>query len=460
MSVASTQLSYGPRHRDGVVDALRAGSVLLIIVGHWFSSEVRWTHDGYLGVTTAQRDLPVLSIASWVFAATPVVFLIGGYANAMSIARGDSYRSFVRRRTRRLVTPLAPLFGFWLCIEVVLHAIHPERSRLVLGVSARNLMPFGPLWFVPVYLAITYLAPAALTLHRRYGIRVPALMLALIACIDLARFTLGASDLSWLNFVLVWAFPHQLGFFVADGRLLRSDVRVGVLVGIGGLTALSVLSIAGPYPASVGGVPGDRFSNMAPPTLFIAALCVWQTGLVMVLARPLRAAVSRVAIGQLVSRINGVTVTLFVWHMTALCGFIVGAHAVGSSLAARPETVHGWLVQRPAWFLGAGVLLIVTVGVGGMARTLTMYRLALRLRTLATKPGIESQSRRRRGTDNPQDSKQVYGRSDVADRVQVHESVGVVASQPASHEGRAAPPDRPEDRPRHGSSIYPSARTE
>lgn len=390
MSVASTSPACGSRQRDGVVDALRVGSVLLIIVGHWFSSQARWTHDGYLGVTTAQENLPLLSVASWVFAATPVVFLVGGYANAMTIARGHGYRSFVRRRTHRLLAPLAPLLGFWLCIEVILHAMHPERSRLILGVSARNLMPFGPLWFVPVYLAITYLAPVALILHRRYGIGVPVVMLALIACIDLARFTLGAADLSWINFVLVWAFPHQLGFFMADGRLLRTDVRAGALVGLGGLTALSALTIAGPYPASVGGVPGDRFSNMAPPTLFIAAVCIWQTGLVMLLAAPLRAVVSRAAVGALVSRVNSVTMTLFTWHMTALCGLIVAAHAAGLSLSARSETVHGWLAQRPAWFLGAGVLLFAAARVGGVARRQMTYWLALRPHALAAKSGIES----------------------------------------------------------------------
>ena len=35
-------------------------------------------------------------------------------------------------------------------------------------------LPFGPLWFLAVYLVVVALAPFTIRLHRRFGLRVPA----------------------------------------------------------------------------------------------------------------------------------------------------------------------------------------------------------------------------------------------------------------------------------------------
>jgi hypothetical protein len=48
-----------------------------------------------------------------------------------------------------------------------------------------------------------------------------------------------------------------------------------------GLFALFGLVASGLYPGSMVGVPGDKFSNMAPPTLCIVALVAFQAGVAM-----------------------------------------------------------------------------------------------------------------------------------------------------------------------------------
>ena len=51
------------------------------------------------------------------------------------------------------------------------------------------------------------------------------------------------------------------------------------------MSRLLVLALTafGPYPVSMVGMPGERVSNMAPPTVCILALTCWLVGLVMLL---------------------------------------------------------------------------------------------------------------------------------------------------------------------------------
>ena len=52
---------------------------------------------------------------------------------------------------------------------------------------------------------------------------------------------------------------------------------------------------------------------------------------------------------------NGVAMTVFVWHMTALLIVIKGMNLVGLQMLSRPTTA--WWVQRPFWLVAPGVIL-------------------------------------------------------------------------------------------------------
>jgi hypothetical protein len=52
---------------------------------------------------------------------------------------------------------------------------------------------------------------------------------------------------------------------------------------------------------------------------------------------------------------NGVAMTVFCWHMTALVAFLLAYEAVGFTLATEPTA--GWWLSRPLWVVGPGVVL-------------------------------------------------------------------------------------------------------
>lgn len=100
---------------------------------------------------------------------------------------------------------------------------------------------------------------------------------------------------------------------------------------------------------------------MFPTSLPICFLAIFQLGLVL-LARPRVAPLlERRSVWKPVVLVNGVAMTVLVWHMTAwLCGSLV-FEALGGRLGSAATT--GWWLQRPLWFALPGVFLAVLVKV-------------------------------------------------------------------------------------------------
>jgi hypothetical protein len=149
----------------------------------------------------------------------------------------------------------------------------------------------------------------------------------------------------YVNVLPVWLLAHQLGYFYASGTLSR---RVAALLAGGGFGALVALTAWGPYPTSMVGMPGERMSNMSPPTVAIVALTCWLVGLVM-LARPyVTCWLARPRVWTAVVALNGVVMTVFLWHLTALLLAVFLLLPRGFPQPAVGSLA--WWAWRPVWF--------------------------------------------------------------------------------------------------------------
>ncbi len=116
-----------------------------------------------------------------------------------------------------------------------------------------------------------------------------------------------------VNFLLVWAAIHQLGFGWRDQDLVRARWLPWVLAA-GGLSALVALTVLGPYPVSMVSVPGAPVQNTSPPSMALFALAITQTGLILLVRRPLGRWLQRPIVWLTVVTTNSVVLTLFLWH--------------------------------------------------------------------------------------------------------------------------------------------------
>lgn len=348
-ALSAAELAAGtPGERDRAMDLLRVVSIGVVVLGHWLMAAVVVGPDGAVTVGNAVASAPGLAYLTWVLQVVPVFFLVGGFAHARALRRPKPYADFVRGRVARLLRPVAVLAGVWTVLAALVGLAGLDRG--VLAVALRTVPQ--PLWFLGVYLGVVGLAPAMLRWHRRSGAAVPVALGAATVAVDLVRFGLGMPGVGALNLAFVWLAVHQLGFLLSDG-LPR---RAGALLAGGGLAALVLLTAYGPYPTSMVGLPGDPVSNVGPPTAALLAQAVLLTGLV-VLVRPVlaRRCASR-RLWTVVVAANGVVMTVFLWHLTALFALTAATLPVAPAPASA-----AWWASRPLWIVACGLLLLPLV---------------------------------------------------------------------------------------------------
>lgn len=315
--------------RDPYLDVLRAGSLFVVVLWHWCATILTWSPDGP-HATSPLATTPGLWLGTWVLQVMPVFFYVGGYLHASRYRRG-----FIQRRVAGLLGATVPLLAAWALIGGLLTVMGG-------GAWAAGTVTFAlsPLWFLAVYLLLVLLLPGWLWLHRRLGLAALPLLAGLAAVVDVVRLGLGVPWIGWLNMVLVWGFAHQAGFH--HDRLLQAPRRVGYWLVAGGVAGLLGLLAVG-YPGSMVGVPGERFSNMSPPTVAIVALTTLQLGLVR-LGYP---AVPRLLAGPVRRRVLAAAsrygMPIFLLHLT---GYLL-AQAIGwplgaLALAAMVVAVSRW----------------------------------------------------------------------------------------------------------------------
>ncbi|MER5407323.1 acyltransferase [Streptomyces sp. NPDC002769] len=354
-----------PAARDKYIDLLRVASLGTVVLGHWLMAAVSVGDDGRAEVGNLLAVQPRLQLLTWVFQVMPVFFFVGGFSHALSYRslrrraeregiEGSLYAVFLRARLQRLLRPTMVFIGVWGSAALVLQ-LAGEGGGL-LDVSLRLVAQ--PLWFIGIYLAMVAFTPPLLRLHARWGWGTFGGLVAAAGCVDVLRFGFGVPYVGFLNFAFVWLAVHQLGFLRADGRLRRPYV-----LAVAGLAGAVLLVTCGPYPLSMVGMPGERISNMAPPTFALLCHGLWLVGGVEMLRGAAGRWLRRPRVWRAVVAANGVSMTAFLWHLTAM----LGVYGVLLGLGVRlPEPATGeWWAQVPVRGVVAGV---VTAGLVAVFR--------------------------------------------------------------------------------------------
>jgi hypothetical protein len=349
-----------PVSRDRYVDFLRALSIVIVVLWHWVFSITQWSDDGSLVMPNPIGDIPGLWLATWLLQIMPVFFFVGGFANMASFEaverRGGGAKEFIAGRLKRLGKPVGVYLAVWATGDIAARLLLPGYS----GVTHWGMVVFVPLWFLGVYTGVVLLAPVTARLHRAGRELTVVALVAVILLADLGRFRFGIAWLGLITSAAVWLFAHQLGYFWRDGTLTTGSTRRLWAMALGGLTALIVLTNIGVYPHSMVSLQGES-SNMFPTTACIAALAVFQVGVVLLLRNRAERWLAGRRPWTVTVALNAVAMTIFTWHMTALAAAIGLYQLLGYELGEQADA--GWWWQRPLWLILPGVVLAALVAV-------------------------------------------------------------------------------------------------
>jgi len=345
-SQASAVAARTPESRNRYVDFLRAVSILAVISGHWLMA-APWVSGEELTLSNMLEHQSWTHGLTWLFQVMPVFFLVGGYSNSVSWHAaqrdGKSYAEWLNGRTQRLLGPVMPLLTVWVILGVLGTVAGVDPDLLKTG----SQMALIPIWFLAVYTVAVVLVPFTYAAWRRFGIG-SFWVLAIAAALDDTLFF--AADLrlvGWLNYAFIWLAVHQLGYAWRDGWF--SNPAKALTWALGGLAILVGLVTVGPHPVSMVSVPGADISNSLPPKLPMLLIGIVQTGFLLSLEAPFRRWLARPTSWTITVLINGMIMTIFLWHLTASTLVIGLALLVGNvGLTAEPGT-GAWWALRPVW---------------------------------------------------------------------------------------------------------------
>lgn len=323
-----------PPDRDRVVDAARGLSLLIVVAGHAFMALVAWP-GGVPRVGNLLAAFPWTQALTWALQISPLFFFAGGAANTISwdkhVARGGTYAPWMWARTERLLRPVWAYLLIAGCIAGVVRAFAPKRVTDPLMLLTTQL-----LWFLGSYILVTALTPF---FQKATPLRGALTTLGLVvACglVDVLRlFAHWPNAIGLINFVLVWTIPAYLGSLRARGTLARYSNTFLTSVMAADLGINFLLIKFGPWPISLVGMPGDRISNMAPPTLVLAIHSITLVAVITLLNGPLTRILARPKVWRRIAGVNLVAMTLYLWHLPVLVSLFALSHYLGLDRPTR-----------------------------------------------------------------------------------------------------------------------------
>ena len=359
--------------RDLVIDLARCFCLALVVTSHSLMVSPELHPDGTVTSENTLGNQRWFEPVVWILQIMPLFFVAGGITGLQSWrrlrARGGTACDFMQGRMLRLIRPAAALLavmfaGLW---GARLGGVDDQVIQLLATGAGM------PLWFLAAYLASQLNLPLFAWLHARAPRLTLAGLLGLVITVDCLRGTLPL--LAYLNMIFLWCAVQQLGFFLADGELLRLG-RPAALAGIvvGSNLVLGLLVALGLYS-------GNMLVNLNPPNLTLLLLAVAQAAALQLFRPVLLRVASAARVRRMMTAVGRRSMTVYLWHLpllAAMSGLLL--------LTDFPQPAGGtpvWWWSRPLVLLVVVLLLLPVLVLFGRLEDRPTSALSLRSRPAA-----------------------------------------------------------------------------
>ncbi|HSH26600.1 MAG TPA: acyltransferase family protein [Wenzhouxiangella sp.] len=351
-------------------DALRALALLVVVFGHWLATLPRLADGRLIATDHILKVWASAGFMTWAVQVVPLFVFVSAAVSTDGVSRrlrqGDSQIQWWGGRALRLAQPTLT----YMAALTLLAVIAQFSGGRFLGAFGGSLTIH--LWFLVMLLAVQALLPASVEADRRFGLGVVLTLIVLAAAIDIVRahafwpaqwITLGArvtatdGGIGWLNALVIWLLPQQLGIAWKRGRFR------GALAGLGLLAlgaAWLVAAVKSGYPVGMVGLDFEGNSNMLPPTLALIGVMWLQVGLVLLCETPARWLLDRERLAGIVAFLGAFGMPLYLWHKLAELPAAWLGEKIGALIDAGTPGDPGFWSGR-LWWLGLCLLMVVPV---------------------------------------------------------------------------------------------------
>lgn len=328
------------------MDIARAGSLLLVVVGHLVMVVIDRGPDGAL---RGDNLLAIFPDWAWLgmLSPMPIFFAAAGWSHARRTDPDTAAQALLRVRNLAVVGGAVAVT--WSVVSLVALGVAGEGN--IVSDGAR--LAIQPLWFLAAYVPFLFLAPWLNRVALRLGMFVLTAA-ALVVTSDVLRFggnwprMVGAP-----GFFLVWAVPWVWGAWWRNSGPAspREERRMGVVLAAASVVGcVFLVRQAGYSPSLIDAVPGRR-TNSTPPTFFTLVASLAQVGVFMCFASTLDRVAARTR--RLVAVLGRAAVAVYAWHLTALA--LCGAALAAGVWAPQRFSSPWWWTRLPWWAVVVGL---------------------------------------------------------------------------------------------------------
>jgi len=356
--------------RDIYPDALRALALLVVVFGHWFATLPRLPGGELVAIDHLLKEWPVAAYLTWAVQVVPLFVFVSAAVSASGVAKRLHQRhSQLQWWGTRALQLARPTVTYLAALTLFVLIAHFTGGRLL---GAFNGSLTVHLWFLIMLLMVQALLPISVEADRRLGLGAVVVLLVLATLVDFTRAgvwwptqwpTLGTrvtasnGGIGWLNALIVWLIPQQLGIAWARGRFRGALTGLLITAASAGwlLTAIAI-----GYPVGMVGQDLDGNSNMLPPTLALIGVMGLQVGLVLLCERPARWLLDRQRMAGIVAFLGAFGMPLYLWHKLAELPAAWLGEWINAPIDAGLPGEPGFWAGR-LWWIGLCLLMVVPV---------------------------------------------------------------------------------------------------
>jgi hypothetical protein len=360
----------GTAPRDRYPDALRAGALLVVVLGHWLATLPQLEGGRMVATEHLLTVWDSAGTLTWVVQVVPLFVFVSAAVSSDGVSRrlaaGEGQLRWWAGRALGLARPTVT----YLAVLAFFATISIFTGGRLIGPLDQSLTVH--LWFLVMLLAVQALLPWSLRADRRWGLRAVAGLLVVAVSADVLRagasspaelrelgtlVTSTSGGIGWVNGLAVWLLPQQLGIAWKRGRFGGWRTGAGLLalgfVWLGGAVAVG-------YPTAMVGGDLAGSSNVLPPTLALVGVMWVQAGAVLLLEAPARRALRHRRVEHVVAAIGTLSMGLYLWHKLAELPAAWLGEQLGAPIDAGVPGEPGFWLGR-LWWLALCVVMVAPV---------------------------------------------------------------------------------------------------